>query len=91
MDNLLPSPEPSISEMLSECLSNMKAVTSSLEEAYRLACAQRGIPVAREQIAAVPLPELGEFTDPRDGRTYKTVKIGKQISVRCVQDAGGAV
>ena len=24
-------------------------------------------------------PEYGSFTDPRDGQTYKTVKIGNQI------------
>jgi len=26
-----------------------------------------------------PKPETGTFTDPRDGRTYRTVKIGKQV------------
>ncbi len=28
---------------------------------------------------AVPVPNFGSFTDPRDGRTYKTVKIGEQV------------
>ena len=27
----------------------------------------------------LPIPEFGTFTDPRDGQTYKTVKIGNQI------------
>ena len=26
-----------------------------------------------------PVPKYGTFTDPRDGRTYKTVKIGEQV------------
>jgi len=28
---------------------------------------------------AIKPPEYGEFTDPRDGKTYRTVKIGKQV------------
>jgi uncharacterized protein (TIGR02145 family) len=32
-----------------------------------------------EPLAAVPPPEYGSFTDPRDGRTYRTVKIGGQV------------
>jgi hypothetical protein len=32
----------------------------------------------KKKLIQEPVPKYGIFTDPRDGRTYKTVKIGRQ-------------
>jgi len=56
------------------CHSETK-ISYSLNELAR----QCGLRVKFESAELAPLPECGTFTDPRDGRTYKTVKIGRQI------------
>jgi uncharacterized protein (TIGR02145 family) len=45
--------------------------------AENIACKQ-ACPIAACPILK-PKPDFGTFTDPRDGRTYKTVKIGSQV------------
>ena len=58
------------SEVLRDCLCALKTFEDSLEKAIEAA---DGIAFEPN-----PPPECGSFTDPRDGRVYRTVKIGGQ-------------
>jgi uncharacterized protein (TIGR02145 family) len=59
-------------EELQTCLSKLKIFEKNLLEAIEVA---EGLIV----IEAQPQPNYSSFTDPRDGRTYRTVKIGEQV------------
>jgi uncharacterized protein (TIGR02145 family) len=52
-------------------------IHSAIEDAY-LKGKAAGEKEAMEECREKAVPELGTFTDPRDGRTYRTVKIGRQ-------------
>jgi uncharacterized protein (TIGR02145 family) len=55
----------------------LRGIHSAIEDAY-LKGKAAGEKEAMEACREKAVPELDTFTDPRDGRVYKTVRIGKQ-------------